>query len=44
MKSFLFINCHTNKRVVVEAGDHDQALRAVGQQLGHFCVMFIKTF
>jgi hypothetical protein len=44
MNSFLFIDCRTNKRVVVAAADHDQALRAAAKQLGHFCVMFIKTF
>lgn len=43
MQSFLFINCSDNQRVVVEAADHDQALRAVAKQLGHFFVMFIKT-
>ena len=43
MKTFLFINCRNNKRVIVEAADHDQALRAVAKQTGHLCVMFIKT-
>lgn len=43
MTNFLFIDCRTNKRVVVAAADQDQALRAVGRQLNHFCVMFIRT-
>ena len=42
MQSFLFIDCSSNQRVVVEAADYDQALRAVASQLGHLFVMFIK--
>lgn len=43
MKSFLFINCSNNQRLVVEAADQDQALRAAAKQTGHFFLMFIKT-
>jgi hypothetical protein len=41
MKSFLFINCSSNQRIVVQAADHDQALRAAAKQAGHFFLSFI---
>ena len=42
MKNFLFINCSSNQRIVVEAADHDQALRAAAKEAGHFFLAFIK--
>jgi len=44
MKSFLFINCSNNQRVVVEAANHDDALRAAAKQAGSFFLSFITTF
>jgi hypothetical protein len=41
--TFRFVNCRTNKRIEVSAGDHDQALRAAAAIAGHFCLIFIKT-
>jgi hypothetical protein len=43
MKSFLFINCSNNQRIVVEATNHDEALRAAAKQAGSFFVSFITT-
>jgi hypothetical protein len=43
MKSFLFINCSSNQRIVVQAADHDQALRAAAKQAGHFFLSFITV-
>lgn len=41
MKSFLFINCSNNQRIVVEAANHDEALRAAAKQAGSFFLSFI---
>jgi hypothetical protein len=41
MKNFLFINCSSNKRIIVQAADHDQALRAAAKEAGHFFLSFI---
>jgi len=43
MKTFLFINCSNNQKVFVEAKDHDQAIKCLSKELGHFFFMFIKT-
>lgn len=43
MKTFLFINCSNNQKVFVEAKDHDQAIKSLSKELGHFFFMFIKT-
>jgi hypothetical protein len=43
MKTFLFINCSSNQRIIVEAANHDEALRAAAKQAGSFFLSFIAT-
>ena len=43
MKTFLFINCSGNQRIIVEAANQDEALRAAAKQAGHFFLSFIAT-
>lgn len=44
MKSFLFINCSNNQRIIVEAANHDEALRLAAKQAGSLFVVFISSF